>query len=80
MNYVGRPGPSLSRRSIQPQAVPLGAALLRLGGPWTRRWSSPAALATTEAKSTLLRIGLGVTRHPRMDAVEEPWVYLGEPL
>jgi len=53
----------LAARSIQPQAVPLGAALLRLRRAVDAPVVTPAALATPK-KSTLLRIGLGVTRHP----------------
>lgn len=35
-------------------------------------------LVPTESKSTLLRIGLRLTRHPRMGAVGEPEVTVGE--
>jgi hypothetical protein len=39
----------------------------------------PLACVPPGAKDALLRIGLSTTRHPRMGAVEQPWVAVREP-
>jgi hypothetical protein len=60
-----------SSLSSEPASGPsFGAALLHLG--------LPSGAVPTGSKSTLLRMGRRVTRHPRMGAVEEPEVTVGE--
>jgi hypothetical protein len=49
---------------------PSGAALLRLGVVC----GHPLASVATESKSTLLRIGSRVTRHPSLGCCRATWV------
>jgi hypothetical protein len=59
------------------RGCPFGGGLAASGWALDAPVGGVRASASSRAKSTLLRIGLRVTGHPRMVAVQEPWLLCG---